>query len=124
MKKRNPIGVNSLEKCVPYEMFSKQNDTNLTHISIIWFLCVNCLNYDLCEICHQKDIQIKQHAFLKAKIPIKNRKQCPFIPIIYDELNPRISISNETIITENKKKIEFKKLVDDLRTEFERYTDD
>ena len=111
-----PIPIYSLSKCVPYEIFSKNDSTDNFHHSIICdgcecaighsnrYLCLNCLNYDLCDNCHSKGIHNQQHIFLKAKIPLETRNKCPIFPIIYDKLTPRNSIIDKTIENQSKKK--------------------
>jgi ribosomal protein S18 acetylase RimI-like enzyme len=126
-----PIDVFSLSRCTPCSIFTLKNSKEVHHSIIcdgcecaidkgIRFMCVNCLNYDLCELCHLNEKHINLHSFVKAKKPLVTRVKCPIFPLIYDEINPRISnkIEIKEVKFKEKLKISFKDLsrnnVDDV----------
>ncbi|RHZ63314.1 hypothetical protein Glove_330g24 [Diversispora epigaea] len=47
------------------------NNCSMSPIRGVRYKCANCVDYDLCEICEQRDdVHLNLHTFLKIKIPI------------------------------------------------------
>lgn len=96
-----------------FRSFTEKFDTKIIHQGIICdecdcvvqkvrYMCVNCVNFDLCEGCHLKSQHNPFHSFVIARRTLLTRKKCPQLPVIYNEIFP--SRSNAPILIKEVKK--------------------
>lgn len=103
--------VNSINSKCPFPLFIDEEPKLMLHYGIICdncecailttrYMCINCSNYDLCESCHKKACHNVFHQFIVAKRTLKDRKDCPYLPVFVREVYEK----------KNKEKFELKEI--------------